>query len=131
MKYYIDAVLEKPFEEVEVLVREELKKVGFGVLTEIDISEKMNDKLNVDFRNYKILGACNPPFAFEALKLEDKVGTLLPCNVIIQQLSNNKVEVAVIDPTVSMESVENKELLAIAKKVQCKLKIAIKNISKK
>lgn len=104
---------------------EALKQEGFGVLTEIDIHEKLKEKIGVDFRKYKILGACNPPLAYKALQKEDKIGTMLPCNVIVQQLEDNKVEIAAVDPMAAMQAVENKELIEVAKAVKEKLEKAI------
>ena len=108
MKYYIDSKIKAGFEDTVQLVRESLKEENFGVLTEIDIHEKLKEKLNVGFRKYKILGACNPPFAYKALQVEDKIGTMLPCNIIIQELGDNEIEVAAVDPVASMQAVENK-----------------------
>jgi uncharacterized protein (DUF302 family) len=121
MKYYIKTVLSDDFESVVSKTKEALKEEGFGVLSEIDINEKLKEKLDVDFRKYKILGACNPPLAHEALLKEDKIGTMLPCNLIIQQLDDKQVEVAAIDPVISMQAVENKGLNQIAEKVKQKL----------
>ncbi len=107
---------------------EGLKKEGFGVLTEINIHEKLNEKLGVDFRKYRILGACNPAFAYQALQQEDKIGTMLPCNVIVQEISETQTEVAAVDPMASMQSVENVKLAGIANEVQQKLKRFIDTI---
>lgn len=95
MKYYFSKIISLDFYQTVQLVTESLKKEGFGVLTEINIQEKLKAKLNVDFRKYKILGACNPSYAYKALLMEDKIGTLLPCNVIVQELENDKTEVAI------------------------------------
>ncbi len=107
MKYYFEKTLNCSFEEAVKRVTEELKKEGFGVLSEINIHEKLKEKLGVDFRKYRILGACNPAFAYKALQEEDKIGTMLPCNVIVQQISENQTEIAAVDPMASMQSVEN------------------------
>ena len=96
MKYYINKTITAEFNKAVELVTEALKKEGFGVLSEIDIQQKLNEKLDVDFRKYKILGACNPPNAYEALQQEDKIGTMLPCNVIIQEVNESQVEVAAV-----------------------------------
>ena len=104
---------------------EELKKEGFGVLSEINIHEKLKEKLDVDFRKYRILGACNPPKAYEALQAEDKFGPMLPCNVIIQELDKGKTEVAAVDPVASMMAVENPKLESIAKEIRTKLQKVI------
>lgn len=128
MKYYIDTKIKAGFEDTVQLVRESLKEENFGVLTEIDIHEKLKEKLNVDFRKYTILGACNPPYAFKALQEEDKIGTMLPCNVIIQELDNNEIEVAAVDPVSSMKAVENTELGKIAAEIKIKLARVIENV---
>jgi len=128
MDYYFSKVLNITFEEAIPKVKEELKKQGFGVLTEIDIKETLKEKLNIDFRNYKILGACNPPFAYQALQKEDKIGLMLPCNVILQEHAKGKIEVSVIDPIASMQSIENPDLLDVAEQVQAKLKSVIDNL---
>jgi uncharacterized protein (DUF302 family) len=109
-------------------VTEGLKKEGFGILTDMDVQGTLKKKLNVDFRKYRILGACNPPFAYQALQAEDKIGTMLPCNVIVQELADSGVEVAAIDPVASMMAIENPELRGIAEKVRAKLKRVIDNL---
>ena len=109
------------FEDAEIKVIEALKSEGFGVLTEIDVQATLKKKLDVDFRRYKILGACNPPFAYKALQAEDKIGLLLPCNIVIQEKSDKTIEVAAINPLASMEVVGNEKLTEIAKEVQSKL----------
>ncbi|HEX7584790.1 MAG TPA: DUF302 domain-containing protein [Prolixibacteraceae bacterium] len=128
MKYYISKKISTDFDQAVQLVTESLKKEGFGVLTEINIQEKLKEKLNVDFRKYKILGACNPAYAYKALQMEDKVGTMLPCSVIVQELGNNEIEVAAIDPIASMMAIENPILKDIATEIQQKLKAAIDNL---
>jgi uncharacterized protein (DUF302 family) len=128
MTYYMSKKSKLSFEKTLEKVKEELKKEGFGVLTEIDIRETMKKKLDVDFRNYRILGACNPPFAYQALQKENKIGTLLPCNVIVQDTSPSEVEVSAINPMISMNSVKNPDLMEIARKVQEKLKKVISRI---
>ena len=102
-----------------------MKKEGFGILTEIDVKETLKEKLNVDFRRYKILGACNPPSAYKALTAENKIGTMLPCNVIVQEISDGQVEVTSIDPLASMQAVENPALKEIASEISNKLKTVI------
>jgi uncharacterized protein (DUF302 family) len=109
-------------------VTEALKKDGFGILTEIDVKETLKKKLNVDFRKYRILGACNPPFAYRALKAEDKIGLMLPCNVIVQELPGGKVEVAAIDPVASMTAIDNPKLAEVGQEVRAKLKAVIDNL---
>ncbi len=128
MKYYIEKTTEYGFVEALEKVTKELKKEGFGVLTEIDVQATLKKKLDVDFRKYQILGACNPPFAYEALKAENKIGAMLPCNVIVQELDNGKTEVAAVDPVASMQAVENDKLGEIASKIRSKLETVIKNL---
>jgi len=128
MNYYFNKMLNISFEEAIPKVMEELKKEGFGILTEIDVKEAIKKKLNKDFRKYRILGACNPPFAYEALQAEDKIGTMLPCNVIVQETSDGRVEVAAIDPLASMQAVDNPVLADIAAEVQAKLKKVIESL---
>ena len=126
MSYYYATTLENvSFNEAIEKVTKVLQEEGFGILTEIDVQTTMKEKLDKVFRPYKILGACNPPFAFEALQTEDKIGTMLPCNVIVQQLDSNTVEVAAIDPQASMQAVENNQLAAIAAKISDKLQSVI------
>jgi uncharacterized protein (DUF302 family) len=110
------------FDNAIIKVTEALKNEGFGVLTEIDVQATLKKKLDVDFRKYKILGACNPPFAYKALQAEDKIGLLLPCNVIIQEISEGIIEVASIDPIESMSRVNNDKLVDIALEIKQKLK---------
>ena len=128
MKYYIEKITEYGFDEAIEKVTEELKKEGFGVLTEIDVQATLKKKLDVNFKKYQILGACNPPFAHEALKAENKIGAMLPCNVILQELDNGKTEVAAIDPLASMLAVENDKLSEIAGEIRSKLEKVIKNL---
>lgn len=125
MRYYFSKILNMSFNDAIPKVIEELKKEGFGILTEIDVKEALKKKLNVDFRQYKILGACNPSYAYQALQAEDKIGTMLPCNVIVQEMTDGKVEVAAIDPIASMQAVRNPALEGIAIEVQSKLKKVI------
>lgn len=125
MKYYFAKTLSGEFEDVIKKVTHELENEGFGVLTEIDVTATLKKKLNVDFKKYRILGACNAPFAHKALKAEDKVGTMLPCNVIVQELENGEIEVAAVNPMASMQAVKNKELEDIAIEIGHKLKNVI------
>ena len=104
------------------------KQEGFGIITEIDVKETFKKKINIDFRNYRILGACNPSLAHEALKLEDKVGTMLPCNVVVQDLGDGRTEVAAIDPVASMQAIENRALKLAAEQVGAKLKKFIEGL---
>ena len=123
MTYFFNVILKnKTFEEAIDLVTAELKKEGFGVLNEIDIQQTLKNKIDVDFKKYKILGACNPHFAHKALLAEDKIGLLLPCNVVVEQHDNGHVEVSIVDPIVSMSSIENESLGQLAQDVQQKLK---------
>jgi len=126
--YHFTKTLNMSYDEAIERVKDELKKEGFGVITEIDVKETLKKKLNVDFPKYKILGACNPSFAYEALQVENKIGTMLPCNVIVQEVSPSEVEVSAVDPVASMKAIENPRLLKIAEKVQGKLKKIIDRI---
>ena len=128
MSYYFTKTLHLPFESALDRVVEELKKEGFGVLTDIDVRGTLKKKLNVEFRNYRILGACNPPYAYKALLSEDKIGLMLPCNVIVQETADGVVEVAAIDPISSMQAVENPGLGEVAQEIQGKLKRVIENL---
>lgn len=126
MDYYFKKTLtDSTFEEAIKQVSEELKKEGFGILTEIDIKSTLKKKLDVDFYNYKILGACNPTFAYKALQAEDKIGTMLPCNVIVQEKQAGIVEVSAVDPAASMSAIENDDLSGIAMEVRNKLQRVI------
>jgi uncharacterized protein (DUF302 family) len=123
MDYYYSTILNNiTFEEAIEKVTSELQKEGFGVLTEIDIKATLKKKLDVDFYNYRILGACNAPFAYKALKAEDKIGTMLPCNVIVQEKEPGIIEVSAINPIVSMQAVVNESLAPIALEIGDKLK---------
>ncbi|MBW1742149.1 MAG: DUF302 domain-containing protein [Deltaproteobacteria bacterium] len=128
MSYYFGKTLDIPFDDAIGRVTEELKKEGFGILTDIDVKDTLKKKLDVDFRNYRILGACNPPFAYKALQAEDKIGTMLPCNVIVQENSDGNAEVSAIDPIASMQAVKNPELGGIAQEIQAKMKRVIDNL---
>lgn len=128
MNYYFSTTVAGNFEDIVQKTIEALKKEGFGVLTDIDVTDTLKKKLNVDFKKYRILGACNPPFAFKALQAEDKIGTMLPCNVIVQEIADSQIEVAAIDPIVSMQSINNPELEKIASQIQEKLKKVINSL---
>lgn len=128
MSYYFNKLVDLSFDEAITRVTEELKKEGFGVLTSIDVKDTLKNKLDVDFRRYRILGACNPPFAYKALLAEDKVGSMLPCNVVVQETPQGGVEVAVIDPVASMQAIENDELREVAETIQGKLKSVIASL---
>lgn len=125
MPYYIDRTVSGGFDETVAKVVDALKQEGFGVLTEIDVSNTLKQKLNVDFRKYRILGACNPPLAHQALTVEDKIGVMLPCNVIVQDAGEGWINVAAIDPTAAMDRVGNPALGEIAQTVAKKLKRAL------
>ena len=125
MSYYFNKIIALPFDEAVERVKGELKKDGFGVLTEIDVRRTLKEKLGVDFRPYRILGACNAPYAYRALQAEDKIGTMLPCSVIVQELAPGRVEVAAVDPWASMAAVKNEDLGAIGLEVREKLRAVI------
>ena len=125
MSYYISARLKAPFDDAIARAEAALKTEGFGVISRIDIQQTLKSKIDVDFRPYTILGACNPTLAHEALQLEDKVGLMLPCNVIVQQSDSGEVEVAAIDPVASMQAISNPELVKAAEVVREKLARAI------
>ena len=128
MSYYFNKQVDITFEQAIERVTEELKKEGFGILTEIDVQQTLKKILDVEFRKYKILGACNPPFAYKALQMEDKIGVMLPCNVIVQELESNRIEVAAVDPYSSMGGIKNPGLNDVASQVRDKLEKVIKNI---
>jgi uncharacterized protein (DUF302 family) len=128
MTYYMATSLHIPFDDAIARVEAALKSEGFGVLTRIDVRETLKAKINVDFRPYTILGACNPALAFEALQLEDKVGTMLPCNVVVQQKDAGEVEIAAIDPVASMQAINNPALAIAAAQVREKLERVIESL---
>jgi len=128
MSYYFSKKFSAGFDEAIERVKASLKNEGFGVLTTIDVKETLKRKLDVDFRRYTILGACNPPYAYKALQAEDKIGTMLPCNVIVQELGDGTIEAAAIGPVASMQAVENDELGETAAEVQAKLKRVIDSL---
>lgn len=128
MTYYFSKTLDLSFEQAIVRVTEELQKEGFGVLTEIDVQATLKKKLDVDFRKYRILGACNPPFAHKALQAEPHIGLMLPCNVVVQEAENGGIIVSAIDPLMSMQAVENEALNEIAGQVKEKLQRVIESV---
>lgn len=128
MSYYVSTTFKGSFEDAITKTTEELKKEGFGVLTEIDVKETLKKKLDVDFKKYKILGACNPGFAHKALQAEDKIGTMLPCNVIVEEHEDGTVEVSAVNPIESMQAVGNSSLGEIAGEVKSKLEKVIQAI---
>jgi len=125
MSYHFSKTVSMSFDEAITRVTAALKENGFGVLTTIDVKATLKSKLDVDFRPYTILGACNPKFAHQALQSEDKIGAMLPCNVIVQQADDGRVEVSAVDPMASMQAVENPALADIAQEVQGRLKATI------
>ncbi|MCY2688256.1 DUF302 domain-containing protein [Salinimicrobium sp. TH3] len=129
MNYYFTTTLKDDFDKAIQKVTEELKKEGFGILTEIDVKETFKKKLDVDFRKYRILGACNPQMAHQAISAESKIGTMLPCNVIVQETEDGKVEVSAVDPVASMQAVENDTLGGVATQVRDKLKKVIEQLN--
>ena len=129
MEYYINTKMTTSFDEAINLVTEKLKDQGFGILTEIDVKATLKKKLDVDFYNYKILGACNPPFAHKALLAEDKIGVMLPCNVIVQEKEKGTIEVSAVDPIASMQAVQNPALAKIAGEVTERLKKVIGSLN--
>ena len=128
MSYYFNKTISGSFNETIEKVKTLLQKEGFGVLTEINIQDTFKNKLNVDFKPYKILGACNPHFAYKALQAEDKIGVMLPCNIIVQETKASTVEVAAINPLVSMQAVKSTKLKEIAKDVSNKLENVINSL---
>ena len=125
MSYYFSKTLPVGFDEAVRRTTEVLKKEGFGIITEIDVKQTLKAKIGVDFRNYRILGACNPKLAYEALQLEDKIGTMLPCNVVVQEIGNNQTEIAAVDPVASMQAIDNPRLIQAAQRVQALLRTVI------
>jgi uncharacterized protein (DUF302 family) len=128
MSYYFSRTLEASFDEAIACATQALKAEGFGVLTDIDVRATLKSKLGEDLHNYRILGACNPPYAHKALQLEDKIGTMLPCNVIVQEIAPGSVEVAAVDPIASMQAVDNPALGAVANEVRGKLRRVIESL---
>jgi uncharacterized protein (DUF302 family) len=127
MSYYFSRKIDAGFDEAVSRVTDALKDQGFGILTDIDVGATLKKKLDVDFRPYRILGACNPPFSHKALQAEDKIGTMLPCNVIVQATGDGAVEIAAIDPAASMQAVDNPALADIARTIGEKLNTAVQN----
>lgn len=128
MGYSFSKTVGYDFDTTITKVSEALKNEGFGILTEIDIKDTLKKKLDVDFRRYSILGACNPSFAYKALQYEKEIGTMLPCNVVVQQIENEEVKVSIIDPVKSMMAVENEALAKVAHEVSLKLKNVIQQL---
>jgi uncharacterized protein (DUF302 family) len=128
MTYYFSKTLPVSFDEAVRRITEALKKEGFGIIMEIDVKQTLKAKIGVDFRNYRILGACNPKLAYEALQLEDKIGTMLPCNVVVQESGPSQTEIAAIDPVASMQAVDNPRLMQAAQRVQVLLRAVIETL---
>ena len=128
MSYYFSKIVPLGFDDAVKRTIEALKREGFGIITEIDVKDTLKKKLNIDFRDYRILGACNPALAHEALQIEDKVGTMLPCNVVVQDVGGGRTEIAAIDPVASMQAIENQRLKQAAVRVQAKLKKVIDDL---
>lgn len=129
MNYYFSKQVNISYEKARTLVEGQLAKLGFGIVSEIDMHEKFKAKLGVDFRKYKILGACSPKDAYEAVTAEEHIGLMLPCNVVIQEKGNDQVEVSVIDPVASMMAVENKQIIPKAEEIREKLKTFLDNLT--
>jgi uncharacterized protein (DUF302 family) len=129
MSYYFSKTLPVGFDEAVQRTVQALKQEGFGIITEIDVKKTFKEKLGVDFRGYRILGACNPKLAYEALQLEDKVGTMLPCNVVVQEIGRDLTEVSAIDPVASMQAIDNPKLRLSAEQVQILLQKVIGALS--
>lgn len=128
MSYYMSRLLELGFDDAVSRTKDALKEEGFGVLSEIDIKDTLKKKIGAELDNYRILGACNPALAYEALKLENKVGTMLPCNVVVRDAGQGQIEVAAIDPVASMQAIDNSELKRAAQQVRDKLERVIANL---
>ncbi|EKS42120.1 DUF302 domain-containing protein [Afipia broomeae] len=131
MKYHFSKTVDLPMEAAVSATTEALKKHGFGVLTEIDVQATLKKKLDVDFRPYRILGACNPNMAYQALQAEDKIGTMLPCNVVLQEHHSGRTEISAVDPVASMQAIENPKLAGIAASVRAALQEVIAEIGAK
>ena len=128
MSYYFSKTLTTSFDDAVRRTTEALKREGFGIITEIDVKDTFKKKINVDFRSYRILGACNPGLAYEALQIEDKVGTMLPCNLVVQDIDGSQTEVAAIDPVASMQAIDNPRLKQAAERVRAKLRKVIETL---
>jgi uncharacterized protein (DUF302 family) len=128
MEYYFSKTISLSFDEAINRVTDVLKSEGFGIISEIRMNEKLKEKLGVAFKKYTILGACNPSYAYKALQVEDKIGTMLPCNIVVQELSEKHIEVAAVNPIASMMAIQNPALVGIAEEVTEKLKVVISRI---
>ena len=128
MNYHFSKIMSSDFDSTIMKVIDELKKEGFGIVTDIDMKETLKKKIDVNFRKYRILGACNPKYAYQALLVEDKVGTMLPCNIVVQEHADGRIEVSAIDPMASMMAIENDKLGTLANEIREKLRRVIENI---
>ncbi len=128
MKYYINTTVELDMETATLKVSEELQKEGFGIVTQFDVNKALKEKLGIDFRQYRILGACNPKFALRSINAENKIGTILPCNVMLQSIGNNVTEVAAINPRSMIKDIDNNEMKSIANEIYEKLQRVISNL---
>ncbi|MFN1835466.1 DUF302 domain-containing protein [Balneola sp. MJW-20] len=128
MSYYFNTTINEDFEKAKEIVTEALKEQGFGILTEISVNETFKKKLDLDFKKYHILGACNPNFAHQAISKEDKIGVMLPCNVILEENEDGSIEVSAVDPVASMQAVKNKDLGGIAEQVRDRLQAVIQSL---
>jgi len=128
MNYYISKTLDMPFDKVVAEITSRLKEQGFGLLTDIDVQATLQSKIGAQIGKYRILGACNPRFAYDALQLEDKLGVLLPCNVIVRETSDGRVEVASVDPVASLERTHNPRLEETAAEVRRRLALAVDSV---
>jgi len=128
MKYYFEKTTNYDFDTSVQRITEELKKEGFGILAEIDMKKTLKEKINIDFKEYKILEACNPPFAYKSLMAEDNIGIMLPCNIVVKAKDNNTVSVSVVNPVSAMQGVNNPEMNLIANEIQAKLKMALSKV---
>jgi uncharacterized protein (DUF302 family) len=128
MDYYFTKMLDASFDETVQRTTDLLKTEGFGIISEINIHEKLNEKLGISFKKYRILGACNPGYAYKALMIEDKIGTMLPCNVVVIDQGNGKTEVSAVNPVASMMAIQNKDLESIAQEITEKLKRVIESL---
>ncbi len=129
MSYHFSKIVNLPFELAEEKTKTELKKLGLGIVSEIDVKNTFKEKLNKDFRNYKILGACNPAMAYEALQVERNLGVMLPCTIVLQQYDDNNVEISFIDPVTYMTNVDNEKIKSFSYEIEKILKQAFDNIN--
>ncbi|MCB8994408.1 MAG: DUF302 domain-containing protein [Bacteroidales bacterium] len=128
MQYYFSKIIPFEFEEAAVRITEALKTQGFGVISEIDIKAKLNEKLGVEIPKYTILGACSPLHAYKAISVEEKIGLMLPCNVIVVEKDKNHTEISVVDPMASMMAIQNPELEGLAKEITEKLRMVMETL---